>query len=116
MVLLVLVVVLLDSPLHSLVVELFEFQQLVHSQQFQQLVHSQQFGHLCSLSRCCSLLIHRLIWTIVPVMSNLTAYATFFSMTSFVDLCVIFSQLPLFQPSFVLGPGKILLCGGWTSG
>jgi len=41
MVLLVLVVVLLDSPLHSMVVELFEFQQLVHSQQFEQLVHSQ---------------------------------------------------------------------------
>jgi len=52
MILLVLVVVLLDSPLHSLVVELFEFQQLVHSQPFQQLVnsqqlvHSQQFRHL----------------------------------------------------------------------
>jgi len=40
MVLLVLVVVLFDSPLHSLVIELFEFQQLMHSQQFQ------QFGHL----------------------------------------------------------------------
>jgi len=40
MVLLVLVVVLLDSPLHSLVVELFEFQQLVHSQQFRILVQS----------------------------------------------------------------------------
>ena len=42
MVLLVLVVVLLDSPLHSLVVELFKFQQLVHSQQFEHLVQSQQ--------------------------------------------------------------------------
>jgi len=42
MVLLVLVMVLLDSLLHSLVVELFEFQQLVHSQQFGHLVQSQQ--------------------------------------------------------------------------
>jgi len=46
MVRLVLVVVLLDSPLNSLVVELLEFHLLVHFQHFQQLVHSQQFGHL----------------------------------------------------------------------
>jgi len=82
---------LLDSPLHSLVVELFEFQQLVHSQQFGHLVQSQQVlqsAHPQAYLGNCSCYV------------QFDGICYIFSMTSFVDLCVILSQLPLFQPSF----------------
>ena len=91
MVLLVLVVVLIDSPLHSLVVELFEFQQLVHSQQFGHLVQFQQVlqsTHSQAYLGNCS----------CYVQSDGICYIFFYDLLY--CLCVILSQLPLFQPFF----------------
>ena len=126
MVRLVLVVVLLDSPLHSLVVELLEFQQLVDSQQLvhsQQLLHSQQFGHLVQSQQVLQFPQHgqhmvqlghlvqfqQVVQSTHPhvYLGNCSCYGQsdgicyiFFSVTSFAYLCVILSQLPLFQPFF----------------